>query len=162
MNKFLAVLVIVSCSALAESPLEKELNTLNSQRQAQIDAATVPINQRYNLALTSLYHKALAAKDMELVNKILQLSANLNTPKVQSDKYVGDWFVDATRHSWLVIMPGGKVNYGGKPLVWKIEDDGKLSITNQLTGQVALWRISGDTYTGTDWDGKPMKGTKKK
>ena len=66
---FLA-LIVASVTCSAESPLEKELKQLTSQRDAAIASASDPINRKYQAALEPLLKRATQSNDLDAAIKI--------------------------------------------------------------------------------------------
>jgi uncharacterized protein (DUF885 family) len=75
---------VVALSSAADSPVARELTTLNEQRDKAAAAALAPINQKYKSALEQLLKKATQAKDTETVAAIQEALADLEAAAAAS------------------------------------------------------------------------------
>jgi hypothetical protein len=161
----------IACPARADSPLQKEYETTKGQRDKAIAAAVDPINKRYQASLEILMKKATVAGDLELALKFknemeaLSKTTALGEPTLEAlAAFVpGEWFIGEA-NDWMVIRPDKTVFYKHKDLNWKIEKDGSVSITDNKTRKKASFRFDPktNTYSGTEWEGKPLAGKRKK
>ncbi len=173
-----AVFATVSATTrlFAESPFESELAALKDQRDKALAAAAEPINRRYQAALEPLLRRATQANDLTAAVKIkAELGGSIPDP-TPSNKF------DASIQTVLKTLPG-QWNWQGTKLkdwgtfsadarVFKmgpVKHEVKVTAGGTVTvirpdNKKATIHLSPDmqSFTGTNFDGEPVTGTRRK
>lgn len=140
----------------------------HATNQQRIDAA-------YLRALASLQTKAasnpklatqIAAQKQQLLDGVKPgaKAASPTIPRnVLEKELIGHWFWGSEK-LWVSITPNGKAYLDTKVLDWSIGSDGSVTFVDTKDANakaVCQFDIAGKSFTGTDFDGKPVKGTLK-
>jgi hypothetical protein len=90
----IASLLIIASIALGESPNERELNEIQSQRQKAITAASEAIEEKYTISLKRLLRAAMDGQDVDATSKIIQAledAGDSSATLAPADSLPGRW-----------------------------------------------------------------------
>ena len=113
--------LVLTATAAAETPFERELTQLKTERRAALDAAARVIDGYQQKALTELMKRAGAAGDVDTAVKAKDALGTL--PSEVAKALVGEWDLLTTTHysDVLTFKPDGTGhNSGGSPFTWSI------------------------------------------
>lgn len=159
--------------------------TLQSPRKSMIEGlarieASFATNQQridagYLRSLASLQPKAasnpklatqLAAQKQRLLDGV-KPGAKAASPTIPRDvmekELIGHWYWGSEK-LWVAITANGKAYLDAKVLDWSVGSDGSVTFVDTKDTNakaVCQFDVTGKSFTGTDFDGKPVKGTLK-
>lgn len=170
----IAFIVLGTRSLFAASPLERELAQLREERDKAIAAATDPINRRYQASLEQLLHRATQTNDLDTTNKIkAEMTGGAADPQAAThfaggprsiEKTLpGEWNWEGQNHkSWGTFVQNGEYRMDGVTHGWKVSANGTVTVTRPDKTK-ATFQLSSDlkTFTGTNFDGQPLSGSRR-
>lgn len=146
----------------------ERIETTHFENQKRIDAD-------YLRSLGSLQSKAaantklatqIAAEKQRLLDGVKSKDGKAGKALSKEElakELIGHWYWGSEK-LWVAITADGKAFLDTKILTWTADDDGTVTfVDTQETDASAVCRfdISGKSFTGTNFDGTPVKGTLK-
>lgn len=146
----------------------ERIETTHLENQERIDAD-------YLRSLGSLQSKAaenpklatqIAAEKQRLLERVKSKDTTSGNPLSKEElakELIGHWYWGSEK-LWMAITADGKAFLDTKILTWTAEDDGTVTfVDTKETDATAVCRfdIPDKSFTGTNFDGTPVKGTLK-
>jgi hypothetical protein len=161
-------------SLFAVPPLEQELAQLREQRDKAIAAAAEPINRRYQASLEQLLRRATQTSDLATANKIkAEMTGGASAPEAATQfaggprtverTLPGQWNWQGTNHkTWGTFVENGEFRMDGVTHDWKVSSNGTVTVSRPDKTK-ATFRLAADlkTFTGTNFDGQPLSGSRR-
>lgn len=171
---FIAFAALGVRSLMAVSPLERELAQMREERDKAVAAATDPINRRYQSSLEQLLRRATQTNDLDTANKIkAEMTGGAAEPQAATQfaggpraiekALPGQWNWEGSSHkTWGTFVQNGEFRMDGITHGWKVSSNGTVTVTRPDKTK-ATFQLSSDlkTFTGTNFDGQPLSGSRR-
>jgi hypothetical protein len=152
-----------------------ELKALQSRYKTDVQAALKPLRERYLAQYESLARSFTTKGDLsaavavqEEINALKKAGNEdaggtaVNRRELEKE-VVGHWFYGSPK-VWLGIRPEGKAYLEKAVLSWKVGAENSIILTDpQKPGTQATMEFDSrvESFTGKDFDGKRLSGTRK-